>query len=77
MRNDFAQFLERLAAGNEFPSDWNHFAVGHHADDLVESIRRQLVRLAIERDPLGLPVWLDVDREQFLKWVVQLRAETT
>jgi hypothetical protein len=31
-----------------------------------------LVRLSIERDPRGRPVWLEADRERIRSWADQL-----
>ncbi len=78
MRNEaqrlaFADFLNRLAGDVEGPKEWFHLVVTHYHDEAIEEIRRRLVRLAIERDPGGSPMWLDSDREQILFWSGQLR----
>lgn len=64
----FAEFLDRLTRDEERPGDWFDLVVIHYRDEEQEEIRCRLVRLAIERDPKGSPVWLDSDREQIRSW---------
>ncbi len=74
-RLEFAEFLERLAGDVEGPDEWYNLVVNHYFDEELEEIRRRLVRLMIERDPKGSPVWQDSDREQIRAWARQLLDE--
>lgn len=71
-RLEFAEFLDRLAGDAEGPDETFDLLVNHYRDEDLEEIRRRVVRLAIERDPKGSPVWNDSDREQLRKWARQL-----
>ncbi len=73
-RNLFADFLERLAASETAGDDWSTHCVAHYADDKLEAIRRDVVRLSIERNPLGSPLWLPADREWFREMAKVLRS---
>jgi hypothetical protein len=72
-RSAFASFLERMAVGAEQPHDWYDHVVLHYPDEVLEEIRRELVRLSIARNPNGHPVWIAADREQFRTWARELR----
>jgi hypothetical protein len=71
-RLTFADFLDRLARDVEGPDEWFDLVVTHYHDEGLKEMRRRLVRLAIERDPRGSPVWLESDREQIRGWAGQL-----
>lgn len=46
----FAEFLRRLAAGRVTLADWHTHIVTHFFDDLLESIRRDVARLHLNRE---------------------------
>ena len=71
IRNQFASFLEELATGYHEPDRWREVVVEHYADELTESVRRQLVRISIAPEnqtsfPFG-------QAEQLRDWANQLR----
>jgi hypothetical protein len=45
----FADFLRRVAAGKVKATEWDRFVVQHYVDEELEEIRRNLVRLSIDR----------------------------
>lgn len=72
-RQTFADFVSRLAAGTEREGEWFRFVVTHYPDEEVETIRRELVRLSIRRNPTGsIDHWQAEDRTQMLRWAEQL-----
>lgn len=73
-RQAFAGFLEGLASTGTAATDWADYTVAHYADDQLEAIRREVVRLAIERGSGGHPAFLQSDREQFRSWAYILRS---
>jgi hypothetical protein len=44
-RRQFADFLDRLAAGSAHPDEWSSFVVTHYPDEFLEEMRRCTVRL--------------------------------
>ena len=76
-RLSFASFLERLACGEERPGDWHDHVVTHYLDEELEEVRRELVRLSIQRDPTGSPLWVAADRQQFREWATRLRGPSS
>jgi hypothetical protein len=61
----FADYLDRLAGGDDDKAEWLNYIIQHYyGDDFLEDIRRQVVRLSIcypEGHPNGR--WSDTDRE--------------
>lgn len=73
-RENFADFLSRLATNAEREGEWGHLVVAHYPDEELEAIRRELVRLSIQRNPTGrVDGWLPQDRVKMLQWAEQLR----
>ncbi|HEY2882127.1 MAG TPA: hypothetical protein VGJ15_06825 [Pirellulales bacterium] len=56
-RTEFADFLRRLAAGTFTSTEWKRLIVTQYPDEFLEDIRRQVVRLNIQRD--GGKEWSD------------------
>lgn len=72
-RQTFADFLSRLAIDADREGEWSRLVVTHYPDEELESVRRDLVRLSIERNPTGrVDAWQPADRAQMLKWAEQL-----
>ena len=72
-RQSFAGFLSRLAAGAERVGEWTQLVVTHYPDEELETIRRELVKLGIKRNPTGrTALWRSEDRAQMLRWASQL-----
>ena len=77
-RQDFADFLSRLATNAEREGEWGQLVVAHYPDEELEAIRRDLVRLSIRRNPTGrVDGWLPEDRAKMLRWADQLGHSTT
>jgi hypothetical protein len=72
-RMEFADFLDRLVNENATRDDWRRSVVAHYADEGLERIRRDLVRIAISREQHDAPSWSTLDRQQFKRWADQLR----
>ncbi|MBL8299028.1 MAG: hypothetical protein JNN30_11880 [Rhodanobacteraceae bacterium] len=49
-RQQFVEFLERIAAGADVSEEWAHLAVAHYADLELESARSQLVKASLGID---------------------------
>jgi hypothetical protein len=64
LRDEFREFLLRVAENDLRPDDWERFAVQHLFDEEIESMRRQLVRKsnAWQFDGLG---WVSRELSQF------------
>jgi hypothetical protein len=76
-RQNFADFLSRLAADFDHEGEWLRLVVTHYRDEELEGIRRNLARLSIERSPTGaVYAWQPEDRIQMVRWVEQLRRDT-
>ena len=45
-REQFADFLDRLADAPVDDDEWSSFVIFHYSDDVLESVRRDCVRLA-------------------------------
>jgi hypothetical protein len=74
-REEFAKFLEVLAAGRSDTEQWSRHVVAHYHDDLLESVRRQVVRLAIvPGNQLSFPL---EHAEQLMQWADGLRRGDT
>jgi hypothetical protein len=71
-RAEFADFLRRVAAGDEGAIEWQRFIVTHYQDELLENIRRQMVKLSIDRD--GGKEWSDSELASLQHWSRQLRG---
>lgn len=72
-RQSFAAFLTRLASDSVRHGEWSDLVVTHYADEELEAIRRDLVRLKISRNPsANLDAWQPEDRQQMLTWAKQL-----
>lgn len=70
-RLPFAGFLDRPAADCASAEEWQAHAVAHYGDAVLEDVRRQCVRLAIDAASWGH--WLASEREGRLP-VPRLRA---
>lgn len=76
-RTSFADFLSRLATGAAREGEWSRLVVTHYSDEELEAIRRELVRLSIQRNPTGrVDAWQAEDRTQMLRWAGQLGHPT-
>lgn len=72
-RLEFANLLDELAQDRKSPDEWSRLVVAHYPDEVLEEIRRLLVRLSLKRDTSDGPAWSDEDREQFHRWADRLR----
>jgi hypothetical protein len=70
-RAAFAAFLERVAEAEVAPEVWQEFLVNHYHDEPLEEIRRQCVRLAIQKPTRS---WTEEERHQLLSWAQALRG---
>lgn len=67
----FAEFLDRLAAGDD--ADWEQYIVAHYADDFLEELRRCVMRMR----HYSTAVWGDQDSNDMLRhWANALRLST-
>lgn len=48
LRNEFRDFLLRVANNNLRPDDWTTFAVQHYSDEELERLRRSLVKCSLD-----------------------------
>lgn len=48
IRNQFREFLLRLADNNLRDDDWHTFAIPHYSDDEIEQVRQCLVRRSLD-----------------------------
>jgi hypothetical protein len=71
-RQSFADFLDRLSTGTQDRDDWREYAVNHYHDEMLEQIRRDCVRLAIE--PGESFPRTDAHRAQLRTWATELRT---
>jgi hypothetical protein len=71
-REQFAAFLERLANNEVTLDDWNYYAVAHYLDEELETIRCDVVRLAIAKN--GGP-YSGEDQQLLMSWHKQLLGE--
>jgi hypothetical protein len=72
-RQNFADFLSRLATDSDREGEWFRLVVTHYPDEELEGIRRDLVRLSIKRNPTGrVDAWQPEDRTQMVRWAEQL-----
>lgn len=46
-RQEFAEFIRKVAAGDIVGYNWERFAVTHYSDELMESVRVRLVRASM------------------------------
>lgn len=49
LHQPFADFLDRLAAGNVDDDEWSRFIVTHYSDEFLEEVRRCTARLMQNR----------------------------
>jgi hypothetical protein len=66
----FADFLERLAAGEATGAHWDAFAVNHYADAAVEDVRRKTVQMFVAHASLAAA---PEERDRLLSWASALR----
>ena len=66
----FADFLERLADGDIETGEWQEFAVTHYRDESLERVRRDCVRLCIQKPERG---WSEQETDQIREWARELR----
>ena len=71
-RRQFADFLDRLAAGKAHPDEWSSFVVMHYPDELLEELRRCVVRLSI--GDLSQSMESPEGRQLLWAWAVALRS---
>lgn len=74
LRETFADFLERLAAGPRPPADWAEHVATHYADSGLEWLRREVARRGGEFCAVELP---GARRAELLAWAHQLRGRAT
>lgn len=71
-RQQFADFLDRLAAGTVDSDEWSSFAVVHYPDEFLEEMRRCTVRLGIGELPHALD---STEGRQWLRaWAAAIRS---
>jgi hypothetical protein len=72
-RRNFAAFLSRLASHSVSDDEWPNPVVTHYSDKELDGIRRDLVRLSIQRNPTGTAgAWQAEDRQQMLRLAERL-----
>ncbi|HEU4560639.1 MAG TPA: hypothetical protein VFS20_22495 [Longimicrobium sp.] len=70
----FADFLERLAAGTATRAHLPSFFIQHYADQVVEETRRAFAGLLYEFDDTPKAAQESPRREQILAWAASLRG---
>ena len=70
-REEFAEFLRRLAAGKVGGIEWERFIVAHYDDDFLEDGRRRVGQLSVARD--GGIQWSDSEYAALQQWSRELR----
>lgn len=72
-RRQFADFLDRLAAGTAHPDEWSSFVIRHYyPDEFLEEMRRCVVRLGIGHLPQSMGS--DEGRQLLRAWAVAVRS---
>jgi hypothetical protein len=74
-RQDFADFLDRLAQIQSTKEEWELFCVEPYADDVLEDVRQRCVQLSI-----GVSNWGQLtlaERDGFQALATELRHSTT
>jgi hypothetical protein len=71
-RRQFADFLDRLAAGTAHAEEWHSFVVTHYRDEFLEEMRRCTVRLGIGQ--LEHAMDSDDGRQILRAWAVAIRS---
>lgn len=71
-RRQFADFLDRLAAGTAHDDEWSSFVVTHYPDEFLEEMRRCAVRLGIEE--LGCKIDSSEGRQLLRAWAIAIRS---
>lgn len=69
-RQVFDDFLDRLISDKTNPDEWQTLLANHYSNEVLEEIRRQLVRLSIQ-SPNSLN-WLE-EKTQLLACIAELR----
>jgi hypothetical protein len=72
-RLEFAAFLQRVAAHAYGTIEWHRFVVCHYHDEVLEDIRRKLVKMSIDRE--GGKEWSDTELAALQQWSRELRSE--
>lgn len=71
-RLQFADFLDRFAAGTAHDDEWSSFVVTHYQDEFLEEMRRCTVRLGIEE--LGHKIDSSEGRQLLRAWAIAIRS---
>lgn len=71
-RQQFADFLDRLASGSVHTEEWSSFVVTQYRDEFLEEMRRCTVRLGGGH----LPYTIDSDegRQILRAWAIAIRS---
>lgn len=67
MRDEFAEFLERLSCGPIGAIEWNRFVVAHYPDAVMETIRVNVVRLMMCKSQCSY-TFTEAERDQLQYW---------
>jgi hypothetical protein len=70
-RTLFVDLLVRLARGEVESWQWNELAVAHYSDETLERVRRDCVRLSIQKPDR---CWSAEEIEQIHAWAQELRG---
>ncbi len=71
-RQQFADFLDRLASGTSHVEEWSSFVVTQYPDEFLEEMRRCTVRL--EMGLLGHKLETFVGRQILRAWAIAIRS---
>jgi len=71
-RRQFADFLDRLAAGQVDKDEWSSFVITHYPDEFLEEMRRCTVRLAIGH--LVHKVESNEGKQTLRAWAIAIRS---
>ena len=73
-RKILASFIEYVANSVIKNSEWERFAVNHYSDEIMETARRECVRICLEKkDPKGLSL---EEKDKLYKIARELRNAT-
>jgi hypothetical protein len=71
-RRQFADFLDRFAAGTSHDGEWSSFVLAHYPDEFLEEMRRCTVRLGIGELPCTIE---SPEGKSLLRaWAVAIRS---
>lgn len=71
MKEEFLAFLQSLINHTDTKESWQKFAVTHYLDDRLEELRRAIVRVAVEDNPMGTKKELSDDALSKIKDIVE------